>query len=108
MKKKEGGTTAKVTKAKAKQEELPTITVSDRRIAEIEELGDALADLEDEASALREKVKDANENLVVAMKKRDRTFYQRAGWGSVILSETNVKAKVKKGSATSGGDDGDE
>ena len=99
-------TTAKVTKAKAKQDDLPGVEPSSRRIAEIEDLGDALADLEDEKSAIGEKVKDANDNLVAAMKKRDKTYYSRQTWGSVVLSEGSVKAKVKK--AHAGGGESDE
>lgn len=105
---KKSETKATVTKAKAKQEELPTITVSDRRIAEIEDLGDALIDAEDKASAAREKVKEANENLVACMKKRERTFYSRSTWGSVILSESSVKAKAKHTTATTGGSDSED
>ena len=106
-KKKDDDTTATVTRNKAKQEDLPTITPSDRKIQELEDLSDTLADLEDEASAIREKVKDANDNLVAAMKRRDRTFYSRSTWGSIILKETSVSAKVKKGTATTGGDSDD-
>lgn len=109
VKKKDSETKATVTKSpKAKQEELPTITVSDRRIAEIEELGDALIDAEDEASAARERVKEANENLVAAMKRRERTYYSRSTWGSVVLSESAVKAKAKHTTATTGGGDSEE
>lgn len=97
-------TTAKVTKAK--QDDLPEIAPSDRKIPELEELGDTLADLEDEKSAINERVKEANENLVVAMKKRDRTFYSRQTWGSILLKETQTSAKVKK--AHAGGGEADE
>ncbi len=98
--------TATVTRAKkGKQDDLPGVAPSDRKIAELEDLGDALADLEDEASAAKERVKEANENLVAAMKKRERTYYSRATWGSITLKETNTSAKVKKASAAS--DSGD-
>lgn len=98
--------TATVTRAKkGKQDDLPGVTVSDRKIAELEDLGDALAELEDEAAAAKEKVKEANENLVAAMKKRERTYYSRATWGSITLKETNTSAKVKK--STSASDTGD-
>lgn len=100
------GATATVKRAKAKQEELPGVEPSSRRIAEIEELGDALADLIDEKSAITEKVKEADENLVAAMKRRDKTFYSRQSWGSVIISESKVSAKVKK--AHAGGGEADE
>lgn len=106
MAKKDSDTTAKVTRAKAKQEDLPEIAPSDRKIQELEDLGDALADLEDEKSAITEKVKEANENLVAAMKKRDRTFYSRQTWGSIILKESKSSAKVKK--AHAGGGEPDE
>lgn len=99
------GTKATVTKTpKGKQEDLPGVEQSSRRIAEIEDLGDVLIELEDELSALKEKVKDANENLVVAMKKRDKTYYSRQTWGTVILKETHVSAKVKKSSTATGED----
>lgn len=111
--KKKDDAKATVTKAaKAKQGELAdpndepgTTIISDRKIQEIEDLGDALIEAEDAASAAREKVKDANENLVVAMKKRDRTFYSRASWGTVILSEAAPKAKAKHASGSSGDSD---
>jgi len=93
-------------RGKAKQEDLPTIEPSDRKIQEIEDLGDVLADLQDEMAGLKGKVKDADENLVTAMKKRERTYYNRSTWGSVTLSETSVKARVKKSGSKS--DDSDE
>lgn len=102
---KEDTTKATVTKTKAKQGELDGITISDRKIAELEDLGDTLADLEDAAAAAKEKVKEANENLVAAMKRRERTYYSRATWGSITLKETNTSAKVKKATAVS--DSGD-
>ena len=106
MKKEKDDTKATVTRSKkAKQDELPGVTVSDRKIQELEDLGDALADLEDEKSAIAEKVKDANENLVAAMKRRERTFYSRKSWGSILLKETTTRAKVKKSTAAS--DSGD-
>ena len=90
--------TAKVSRrrGKAKQEDLPEMEDHQRRIAEIEELGDIQLDLMDQLSALKEKVKEADENLVASMKRHDRTFYQRQTWGSVVLTEARVKAKVKK------------
>lgn len=92
-------TTATVRRGKkAKQDDLPTIEPSDRKIQELEDLGDALADLEDEMHLLKGKVKDANENLVTAMKRRERTYYHRQTWGSITLKETNTTAKVKKSS----------
>jgi predicted nucleic acid-binding Zn-ribbon protein len=102
----EGTATAKVHRIRARQEELPTIEPSDRRIAELEDLGDELADLDDELSAIKNKVKDCNENIVAAMKRRDRTYYNRPTWGSITLKETNTTAKVKK--ATTGSKNGDE
>lgn len=109
VKKKDGTEIATVTRSKkAKQDELPGVTVSDRKIQAIEDLGDALLDLEDQASAIREKIKDTNENLVAEMKRRDRTYYSRATWGSVILKETTVSAKVKKATATTGGGESEE
>ena len=77
--------TIKRGRGKAKQEDLPTIEPSDRKIQEIEDLGDALADLQDEMASLKGKVKDADENLVAAMKRRDRTYYHRQTWGAKAL-----------------------
>ena len=93
-------------KGKGIQEDLPTIEPSDRKIQEIEDLGDIVFDLKDEMDTLKGKVKDADENLVACMKRKERTYYNRPTWGSVTLSETNVKAKVKK--AGSGKDDSEE
>lgn len=100
----EGGT-ATVKRNKAKQDDLPGIPASDRKIQEIEDLGDALDDLIDEKSAIAEKVKEADENLVAAMKRRDKTYYSRQTWGSVIISESKVSAKVKKAHAGGGEED---
>lgn len=101
-------TTATVTRRgkKAKQEDLPGVDQSDRRIAEIEDLGDVLADLQDEMSSLKGKVKDADGNLVAAMLKRERTFYHRPTWGKVIIKETKTSAKVTK-AGTPKADDSD-
>lgn len=98
--------TATVKRAKAKQEDLPTIRPSDRKIQELEDLCDELADLEDEMASLKHKVKDANENLVAAMKRREKTYYSRTTWGSILITESAVKVKVKKASA--GGGEADE
>lgn len=103
VKKNDAEITATVTRSKkAKQDELPGVTISDRKIQAIEDLGDALLELEDEASAIRENIKDTNENLVAEMRRRDRTYYSRVTWGSVILKETTVSAKVKKATGTTG------
>jgi len=92
---------------RAKQDDLPTITPSDRKIQELEDLGDDLIALEDKMSVLKEKVKEANENLVAAMKRREKTYYNRQTWGSILITEPGtVKAKVKKASA--GGGEADE
>lgn len=93
--------TAKVTrKKKGKQDDLPTMQDHQRRIAEIEDLGDVQSDLEDEMDALKMKLKEADDNLVASMKKHDRTFYQRQTWGKVILRESKTKAKVTKAALT--------
>lgn len=93
---------------KGKQEDLPGVDQSDRKIQEIEDLGDALADLQDEMSTLKGKVKDADENLVAAMKRRERTYYNRPTWGSVTLKETTTSCKVKKASTGKVDDDSGE
>lgn len=99
--------TAKVSKprGKRKQEDLPTMEDHQRRIAEIEELADTQIDLQDQLSALKEKVKDADENLVASMKRHDRTFYERQTWGKVILKESKTKARVTKFAVKPTGDD---
>lgn len=83
-------------RGKAKQEDLPEMKDHQKRIAEIEDLADIQLDLMDEMSALKEKVKEADENLVASMKRHDRTFYQRQTWGKVVLKESKTKAKVTK------------
>ena len=103
--KKKTETTATVTKAKrAKQGDLPTIEASARRIAELEDLGDALIDAKDTADAAKERVKEADENLVAAMKRRQKTYYSRQTWGSITLSDPTTKAKVKKATSAEPGD----
>lgn len=94
-------------RGKAKQDDLPTIEPSDRKIQELEDLGDALADLQDEMASLKGKVKDADENVVAAMKKRDRTFYSRPTWGKIIIKETKTSAKVTKAGSGKADDDSD-
>lgn len=101
--------TATVRRGKrAKQEELPGVDQSDRKIQEIEDLGDDLADLQDEMSTLKGKVKDADENLVAAMLKREKTYYNRPTWGSVLIKETKTSAKVKKAGSGKADEDVDE
>lgn len=90
------GTITKVSSSKAKQADLPEMENHQRRIAEIEDLGDIQLDLQDQMDALKEKLKDADENLVASMKRHDRTFYHRPTWGKVILKESKTKAKVTK------------
>lgn len=97
------GAKAKITKAK--QDDLPTMEEHQKKIAEIEDLADAQLDLMDQMSSLKEKVKEADENLVASMKRHDRTYYSRQTWGSVVLTEAKVKAKVKKQVATSNVDE---
>ena len=92
-------------RGKRKQEDLPTMENHQRRIAEIEDLADIQIDLQDQLSALKEKVKDADENLVASMKRHDRNFYERQTWGKVILKESKTKAKVTKAVVKSGGDE---
>lgn len=89
--------TPKVSRRRGKkQDDLPTMEDHQRRIAEIEDLADIQIDLQDQLSALKEKVKDADENLVASMKRHDRTFYERQTWGKVVLKESKTKAKVTK------------
>jgi hypothetical protein len=95
-----GDTTAKVSKSKAKQDDLPTMQDHQRRIAEIEDAGDKQLDLEDQVKALKEKLKDADDELVASMKRHDRTFYHRQTWGKVILKESKTHARVTKSTPT--------
>lgn len=109
MPKKESGATATVTKrGRAKQDDLPGVEASSRRIAELEDLGDALVDAKDAADSAKEKVKEADENLVAAMKRRDKTYYSRQTWGSITITEPSSKAKVKKATSAAPGDTDEE
>lgn len=94
--------TATVTK-RGKQAELLGVEPSQRKIAEIEELGDTLIDYEDQLSALKGKRDDAMDDLVASMKRHKRTYYNRQTWGTVTLTEAKTKARVKK--STGGEDD---
>jgi hypothetical protein len=99
--------TATVSKRRGKkQDDLTTMEEHQRRIPEIEDMADELIDIDDRLSALKEKHKDAMENLVVSMKKHDRTFYERQTWGRVILKEAATKARVTK-AALKGPEDSD-
>jgi hypothetical protein len=94
-------------RGKAKQDDLPTMEEHQKKIAEIEDLADVQLDLMDQMSSLKEKVKEADENLVASMKKHDRTFYARQSWGKVILKESRTHAKVTKAVVATDGDDED-
>lgn len=101
-----GETTARVHKIKAKQDELPGVEPSDRRIAELEDLGDAKDRCQDEMDEAKHRLAEADENLVAAMRRRERTYYNRPSWGSITITEAKLKAKVKKASV--GSKNGDE
>lgn len=59
MAKKEGGATVTVIKkGRAKQDDLPGVEASSRRIAELEDLSDTLIDAKDAADSAKEKVKE--------------------------------------------------
>lgn len=103
VRKGKGSTKAKVTKAK--QDDLPSMEEHQRKIAEIEELGDIQKDLEDQMDSLKMKLKEADENLVASMKKHDRTFYARQTWGKVVLKESRTHAKVTKAAVATNVDD---
>lgn len=81
----------------AKQGEFEGMEVSSRKIAELEELGDAVIDAEDAYKSAKGHLDDAQENLVAAMRRRNRSFYNRPTWGTITLKEPTIKAKVKKG-----------
>jgi len=106
---KKDDTKATVTRSKkAKQEDLPGVEASSRRIAELEDLGDALVEAKDAADAAKEKVKEADENLVAAMKRREKTYYSRQTWGTITITEPTSKAKVKKASSADPGEPDEE
>ena len=101
--------TPKVSKRRGKkQDDLPTMEDHQRKIAEIEDLADIQDELQIQMSDLKEKLKDADENLVASMKRHDRTFYERQTWGKVVLKESKTKAKVTKATVKSTVDDPDD
>ena len=81
----------------AKQTEFEGMEVSNRKIAELEELGDAVVEAEDAYKSAKGHLDDAQENLVAAMRRRNRSHYNRPTWGSITLKEPTIKAQVKKG-----------
>jgi len=85
-----------VKKNKAKQDDLPGVEPSSRRIAELEDLGDELADWEDKMGEVKHRRQEAEDNLIAAMKRRDKTYYNRQTWGSIVLKQASEKCKVKK------------
>lgn len=90
-------TEAAVTKRRrGKQEDLPGVEASNRKIAEIEDLADILVEAQDKQSIAKEHVDDAMENLVASMRRHNKIFYSRPTFGSVILKESKIKAKVDR------------
>lgn len=87
-----------------KQVDLPTMEDHQRKIQEIEDLADIKDELDLQMADLKEKAKDADENLVASMKRHDRTFYERQSWGKVVLKESKTKAKVTKATVKASGD----
>lgn len=95
-KKKSGVTTVTVSRTSAKQGELPGVQTSKRKVVEIETLAEELETRKDEKKAADDRFKDAEENLIVSMKKHDRVHYSRSTWGSVSISERKESAKFKR------------
>lgn len=86
-----------VSRKSAKQAEFEGMEVSSRKIAELEDLGDVVIEAEDAYKSAKGRLDDAQENLVAAMRRRNRSFYNRPTWGTITLKEPTIKAKVKKG-----------
>lgn len=90
-------TTATVKRGRrGKQEDLPGVEVSSRKIAEIEDLADVLVEAQDRQSIVKGHVDDAMENLVASMRRHKKTYYSRPTFGTVTLKEAKIKAKVDK------------
>lgn len=94
--KKSGKSTVTVSRTSAKQGELPGVQTSKRKIPEIETLAEELETRKDEKKAADDRFKDAEENLIVSMKKHQRTHYSRTTWGTVEVKETKESAKFKR------------
>ena len=86
---------------RAKQDELPGVEPSERRIPELEDLGDELADWEDKLAEVKHRRQDAEDSLISAMKRHEKAYYSRQTWGSIILKQAAEKAKVKKAGVVS-------
>lgn len=71
------------------QDGLPGVTISDRKIAEIEDLAEVVAEREKDAKLAREKLADAKENLIASMKRHERNHYNRKTWGSVTMKHSD-------------------
>ena len=81
---------------KNKQADLPGVQVSARKIREIEDLAEKVEDAKDAAELAKEKLGDAEENLVASMKRHKKSFYSRQTWGKVVLKEGKTKAAFKR------------
>ncbi len=91
-----GNATVSIKRSRAKQEDLPGVEVSSRKIQEIEDLADEVVECEDRHKATKHALDDAMENLVASMRRHNKLFYNRPTWGSVTLKEAKVRAKVDK------------
>lgn len=102
------GTITLVKRSRAKQDDLPGVSVSSRKIAEIEDLADEVVAREDAHKSAKHQLDDAMENLVASMRRHKKSFYNRPTWGTVTLKEPKVRAAVKKGQHGSDDDAEDE
>ena len=67
-----GEGTAAVKRSRAKQDDLPGVQVSSRKIAEIEDLADEVVAREDAHKSAKHQLDDAMENLVASMRRHKK------------------------------------
>lgn len=80
---------------KAKQGDLPGVSVGARKIAEIEDLAEKLEDAAATLNRAKEAKEDAELNLIASMKRHNKSFYQRSTWGKVTVKDGKTKASFK-------------
>lgn len=85
---------------KAKQDELPGVSVGSRKIAEIEDLAEKLEEAQSSFNRAKEAKEDAELNLVASMKRHKKNFYSRSTWGKVTVKDGKTKASFKPEKST--------
>lgn len=80
----------------AKQGDLPGVEVSKRKIQEIEDLAEIWEVKKKEKEDAHAAFLDADENLVVSMRKHNRTSYSRQTFGKVTVPDPKIHAKFKR------------